>query len=237
MYRSEINRAIDRAVAFFHTCRFPLPPFAYWSPEAWACRGEEYHEIRSMRLGWDVTDFGSGNFPATGRTIFTLRNGSVHRAGVGKTYAHKAMFLREGQRSPIHFHQRKMEDIVNQGGGNILITLWRADATDAQSPDPFTLQVDGCARRITSGATLRLTPGESVCIVPRTYHQFWAEEGAGATLSVEVSSVCDDLTDNFWLHPHERFPGIVEDEPARYCLCHEYPAAACILTSTSDAEA
>ncbi len=224
MKRSTINQAIDQARDFFAHQGFPLPHFATWTPDQWAAAGAECREIRDARLGWDVTDFDSGDFANVGRTIFTLRNGTTRVPGYAKSYAHKAMCLMEGQRSPIHYHQRKMEDIINQGGGNILITLWQATAANQLSTDDFTVQVDGITRRIHSGETLRLCPGESVCIVPRTYHQFWAEDGAGTTLSIEVSSLCDDFTDNCWLTPMTRFPAIIEDEPARYCLCGEYPA-------------
>jgi D-lyxose ketol-isomerase len=89
----------------------------------------------------------------------------------------------------------------------------------------LTVAVDGTARTIAAGEIVRLQPGMSICIPPRTIHQFWGEEGRGATVSAEVSSVCDDWNDNFFLEPAERFPGIVEDEPRRYYLCHEYPTA------------
>ena len=73
--------------------------------------------------------------------------------------------------------------------------------------------------------SLGLRPGMSVCIPPRTIHQFWGEEGTGLTVSSEVSSVCDDWSDNFFLEPAERFPKLVEDAPRTHYLCHEYPAA------------
>jgi len=42
-------------------------------------------------------------------------------------------------------------------------------------------------------------------------------------MSGEVSSVCSDKTDNYFLEKRERFPEVDEDEPARYVLCNEYP--------------
>ncbi|MBN2309516.1 MAG: D-lyxose/D-mannose family sugar isomerase [Candidatus Hydrogenedentes bacterium] len=226
MRRSEINAAIDRAIRFFEESRFPLPPFAFWTPEEWRAKGPECDAIRDTQIGWDVTDFGSGDFAGTGRTIFTLRNGAARDPRYAKSYAHKAMCLAEGQRSPVHLHKSKMEDIINHGGGNVLIKFWRAAGDDyALSEDPVDVVVDGVNRRLAAGETVRLTPGESVCVTPLTYHQFWAEEGAGLTLSVEVSSVCDDHRDNFWLESGDRFPSIDEDEPARHVLCGEYPPA------------
>jgi D-lyxose ketol-isomerase len=225
MKRSQINTAIENATAFFSGMNFPLPPFAHWTPEEWKEKGHDRDEIRECRLGWDVTDFSSGDFECVGRTIFTLRNGlkaSPHRS---KTYAQKAMMLREDQKSPVHYHLSKMEDIINQGGGNILIVLWNATPDNKLSDAPVKAAVDGRAITVKPGEPIRLEPGESVCLVPRTYHQFWAERGAGATLSIEVSSVCDDFSDNFFLKKMKRFPPIEEDEPIRHYLCNEYPTA------------
>ena len=67
-----------------------------------------------------------------------------------------------------------------------------------------------------------IEPGESVCVCPRIYHQFWAAEGSGLTLGGEVSRVCNDFSDNVWLEPRERFPQIEQDEPPRHVMCNEY---------------
>ena len=91
---------------------------------------------------------------------------------------------------------------------------------------PLVVKVDGIARTAAAGETIRLRPGQSICIPPRTIHQFWGEEGAGLTVSSEVSSVCDDWNDNVFLVPNGvRFPKVLEDEPRTHCLCHEYPRA------------
>lgn len=94
-------------------------------------------------------------------------------------------------------------------------------------------QADGAffpGRRFICRANTGQMPGQSVCIPPRTIHQFWGEEdtgfridGVGYTVSGEVSSVCDDLKDNFFFDNRTRFPPIDEDEPRRHYLCHEYP--------------
>ena len=224
MKRSEINAAIDYAVAFFRRRRFPLPRFAYWTPEEWRTRGPEYQEVRDTRIGWDVTDFGSGDFAHTGRTIFVLRNGSVAMPlQYPKPYVHKAMCLPESQKSPIHYHRSTMEDVFNQGGGIICIALWKASLDDSLSKEALEISVDGCRHRVSGGTTVLLEPGHSVCIVPRTYHQVWAKERRGTALSIGVSSVCDERKDIAWLQEPERLPQIDEDEPARYVLCGEYP--------------
>lgn len=224
--RSTVNRCIEQAMETFARFGIALPPFAFWTVETWQHKGPEVAEIRDCMLGWDVTDFGSGDFKHIGRTLFTLRNGSKHRPGYSKTYAQKYLFNPEGQRAPAHFHRSKMEDIHNLAGGNVLVQLTKADLDDRPSVEPLRVQVDGQTVLLEPGGIVRLEPGQSVCIPPRTIHQFWGEEGSGLTVSSEVSSVCDDLTDNFFLVDYaSRFPQKVEDEPRRYYLCHEYPAA------------
>jgi DNA-binding FadR family transcriptional regulator len=46
------------------------------------------------------------------------------------------------------------------------------------------------------GELVRLTPGESICLPPRTFHQFWGETGTGPSMSGEVSSVCNDRVES-----------------------------------------
>ena len=62
MKRSELNKILQNAVLFLKDMNFKLPPFAYWSSEEWENKGNEYDEIKDNMLGWDITDFGSGNF-------------------------------------------------------------------------------------------------------------------------------------------------------------------------------
>jgi D-lyxose ketol-isomerase len=183
-------------------------------------------------LGWDVTDFGQGDFARRGRTLFTLRNGSS-RYDSGKDYAEKLILDPENQRPPLHFHRHKMEDIINRGGGNILVRFYKATSDGACSDETFTLQVDGVTRTIKPGDLIRLEPGQSACIPPRTIHQFWGEEGTGLkiggaryTVSGEVSRVCDDWSDNCWLEPCERFCKFEEDARPVHHLVHEYPSGA-----------
>lgn len=223
MRRSEINAAIERAVQFFDRMGILLPAYAYWTPEQWRDPGPECDEIRDCMLGWDVTDFGSGDLARIGRTLFTLRNGRHNDPRYPKIYAEKFIFNPEGQRAPLHFHVSKMEDIINRGGGNILITLWKAGDDNRPSDERFSLAVSGIRRDIAPGETVRIVPGESICLPPGTFHQFWGEEGSGSSVSGEVSSVCDDRTDNYFLDRHERFPSVDEDEPMRFVRCNEYP--------------
>ena len=230
--RARVEASIALAQIVFRQFHVALPRFAAWTVADWERAGPEYDEVRDCMLGWDVTDFGSKDFTHIGRTLFTLRNGNLHDARYPKSYAEKLIVDPEGQRAPAHFHRTKREDIINRGGGNVLVQLTNVDAADRPAPGTLAVVVDGCRRTIASGETVRIRPGESLCIPPRTIHQFWGEEGTGHridgigyTVSSEVSSVCDDHRDNFFFADLTRFPVIVEDAPRIVCLCNEYPAA------------
>ena len=225
--RSLINRSLVEAKAAFIRFGVHLPPWAFWTPEEWQHQGRECDEIRDCMLGWDVTDFGSGDFANIGRTLFTLRNGTTRASGYPKTYAQKYLLDPENQRAPAHFHRAKREDICCLAGGRICVQLQRADSDGRPDPSPLEVRVDGISRRIQPGDLIRLRPGESLCIPPRTIHQFWGEPGGGITVSSEVSSVCDDWNNNAFLVDYGvRFPKILENEPPIHLLCHEYPVAA-----------
>jgi len=221
MKRSEINEAITAAIGFFRDMGFPLPAYADWSPTDWSPRIMEFAEVLDLGLGWDVTDFGSGDLSSVGRTIFTLRNGRGDLE-YPKSYAQKVMHMPEGQKSIVHYHRLKMEDIFNQGGGNIQVACWRIAADGSPSSERLELSVSGRRTQVMAGTPIHLIPGNWVCIPPNTYHQFWAEQGHGAVLSMEISSICNDFSDNIFWPQGVRFPPIEEDKPARYVLCHEY---------------
>lgn len=224
MKRSEINRIIRSADAFLETLRFRLPPFAYWSPDAWRSRGPESQEIVSQQLGWDITDFGSGEFERIGLFLFTLRNGTAEnlRRDEGKTYAEKIMVVEVDQVTPMHFHWNKTEDIINRGGGVLAIQLYGATEDEQLDRDtPVEVSVDGTRKEFSPGHILRLSPGESITLETGLYHEFWGEEER--VLVGEVSAVNDDTVDNRFLQPAGRFPDIEEDEPPLYLLVGDYP--------------
>lgn len=224
MKRSEINGYIQEALDFFGLMNFHLPPFAHWSAEDWAAKGPECAEIVEHQLGWDLTDFGLGRFKEWGLLLFTIRNGAVENAArrATKNYCEKAMIVREEQKTPAHRHQDKVEDIINRGGGNLLIQVWNAAPDGTQADTPVTLSLDGVEKTFDAGAVLTFQPGESVTLPTTCLHEFWAEPGRGLVLAGEVSTVNDDEHDNFFVEPVGRFPTIEEDEPPLRLLVGDY---------------
>ncbi|MCP4247601.1 MAG: D-lyxose/D-mannose family sugar isomerase [bacterium] len=222
MKRSEINSAIQALTEFAEDCRFKLPPFAHWTPQDWRTKGPEYDEIRSARLGWDVTDFGKGDFAAFGLTLFTIRNGR-HDRSESKPYGEKLMLVLEKQITPMHFHWRKTEDIINRGGGQLICQVYASDRNEGLAGKPIRVVMDGRQVEVAPGTELVLAPGESITLTPGLYHAFWAEPGRGRVLVGEVSAVNDDATDNRFLEELPRFPGIEEDQSPLRLLCMEYP--------------
>ena len=221
MKRSAINDILGHTRQFFSQHDVHLPPFASFSPAQWQqLDTAAWEEVFDLKLGWDVTAFGRNNFAAHGLTLFTLRNGSAKGMPYVKCYAEKIMHVRDAQVTPMHFHWRKREDIINRGGGNLIVELWNADSNE-QTAD-ITVVIDGCRQKHTAGTQLRLSPGESICLPPGLYHSFWAETGFGDVLVGEVSSVNDDDHDNHFLQPLDRYNLIDEDEPAQLVLCNEY---------------
>lgn len=223
MKRSQINRYIDQAILFLQSRRFALPPFAYWSEAEWNNKGQEYDEIRDAQLGWDLTDFGGGEFEKQGLLLFTLRNGCPGSPAYSKLYAEKIMLVRELQVTPYHFHWNKMEDIINRGGGNLTVRLFGSLADERMDRDSdVTAHLDGRTVTLPAGGTVTLTPGESITLLQRQYHSFWGEDGKGSVMVGEVSRVNDDQADNRFAEPIGRFPNIEEDEPIKHLLCTDY---------------
>lgn len=223
MKRSEINQIIRDAEAFIADHQFHLPPFAFWSAEDWAAKGDEAREIIETGLGWDITDFGMGDYEKYGLFLFTIRNGYIAnlKKGVGKLYAEKLLICDVNQITPMHFHWQKTEDIINRGGGTLCIKVYNATPDGASLADSdVTVKTDGLSRTVAAGDVVRLAPGESITLEPYCYHSFWAE--GERVLAGEVSTVNNDSSDNRWHEAPGRFPQIEEDEPPLYLLVTDY---------------
>jgi len=227
--RSEINNYIREAIHFFDSMSFHLPPWAFWRPDQWKSRYSDCAQIVDNMLGWDITDFGRNDFRRCGLLLFTIRNGNFRRTSEGgetvkseKPYAEKIMIVREDQETPYHFHWHKMEDIINRGGGNLILELAHATTDGRLAPGQVQVSIDGVQRTFGAGEPVTLRPGESITLTPNVYHRFYGENGKGVVLTGEVSMVNDDMNDNRFLDAQGRFPQIEEDEQPLHLMVSDY---------------
>ena len=225
MKRSEINRAIRMMEKLAGENGFCLPPFCNWSPEDWRNKGHEYDEIRDNMLGWDITDYGCGDWEKVGFALITLRNGNQNNPKYKKVYAEKLLMLKEGQHSPMHFHWNKSEDIINRGGGTLLLHIYNDDGEGGLADTDVLVNSDGRSYYVPAGTAVELNPGESITLWQHQYHDFDVLTGSGDVLIGEVSMCNDDNTDNRFYESVGRFPKIEEDEEPYRLLCFEYPSA------------
>jgi len=223
MKRSEINRIIKDAIALLDKNKFKLPRFAYWTMKEWGENSENIDVIREVGLGWDITDFGSGDFDKIGAVLFTIRNGKPGKEGVGSPYAEKILIFKEGQRLPIHYHAEKTEDIINRGEGVMEMRFYKKLADGGVDYDgEVEYYSDGIKYVAKAGEAVDVTTGNSVRLDPFINHTFGAKLGCGPLICGEVSKINDDLTDNYFAEPTSRFADIEEDEAPLYPLCNEY---------------
>jgi D-lyxose ketol-isomerase len=221
MKRSEVNKIITGVADFFEKHRFMLPEWASWPPEKWKGMYGQCSEIVDNKLGWDITDFGSGEFEKRGLSLFTIRNGNWDKKD--KLYCEKIMVAWEEQETPMHFHWNKTEDIINRGGGNLVLELYNATTDDKFSREPVNVSIDGVLMTAEAGKQLILSPGQSICLRSGVYHRFYGQKGKGPVLIGEVSMVNDDASDNRFYDEIGRFPEIEEDEPPVHLLVNDYP--------------
>jgi len=221
MKRSEINTILREGDAFIRDHGFKLPRFASFAPDEMRALADTaiYHN----RLGWDVTDYGEERFSEYGLFLFTIRNGNIEDLAKrsGMLYAEKIMISRDSQICPMHSHYSKVEDIINRAGGDLVLELYGShDDGCIDRERGVDVAVDGMVRSIPAGDKLRLLPGESVTLVPGVWHAFWAEHGD--CMIGEVSTVNDDLNDNWFEEEIGRFSEIEEDEEPWRLLVSDY---------------
>ncbi len=224
MKRSTVNEILAESDAFIRSHGFVLPPFAYWTPDEMKARAANGSTmIRDHMLGWDITDYGLGKYDEMGLFLFTVRNGSAAnvKQGMGMLYAEKLLISDVDQISPMHHHNFKTEDIINRGGGTLVLELFKRAADGSCDPDAeVRVRCDGTWRSLPAGGLLKLAPGESVTLEPDIWHAFWAE--GEKVLIGEVSNVNDDRTDNVFREPIGRFSKIEEDAAPTHLLVSDY---------------
>ena len=223
MKRSRINRIMAEADDLIRSHGFVLPPFAGWSHEDFKARADAARHVIDARCGWDITDYGAGNYDRLGLFLFTLRNGRLAdlKRGGGMCYAEKLLISKQDQLSPMHTHVIKAEDIINRGGATLVIELFGSDDAGGFAENRGgRVMCDGILRDYGPGEKLRLAPGESVTLMPGDWHAFWGD--GGDVLIGEVSTVNDDETDNIFREPIGRFAEIEEDEAPTHLLVSDY---------------
>ena len=237
MKRSEANRIIQYTIDKLQDAKFPLPPFAFYGPEEWKNLPEDEIELVENMLGWDITDFGSGDFEKVGLTIFTFRNGNFYaKDKYPKPYAEKMLYVTDGQILPFHYHWDKREDIINRGGGDLEITLHNSTPEDFADVEggrnhkpgtfaatPVVATIDGKKVTVPDGGKVVLKPGQSISLEPGQYHQWQGVPGTGDVILFEVSTTNHDTIDNRFHTAGERIPTMEEDEPAKYLMFADYP--------------
>ena len=223
MKRSRINDIMAEADEMIRSYGFTLPPWAYWTPEEFQAKKDVAAGVISARNGWDITDYGAGDYDKMGLFLFTLRNGRLEdlQRGGGMCYAEKLLISKQDQLSPMHTHVIKAEDIINRGGATLVIELFGSDDDGKFAEDKGgTVYCDGIRRDYAPGEKLKFAPGESVTLMPGDWHAFWGE--GGDVLIGEVSTVNDDETDNIFREPIGRFAEIEEDVSPTHLLVSDY---------------
>ena len=220
MKRSEVNHAIKWAEELLAKQKISLPPFAKKTAEDWDAKRDAL--IQKVMLGWDITDFGLGDFEKVGAVLFTVRNGEID----GEVpYCEKYIMLKDGncQEIPMHYHIFKTEDIINRGGGILCVQVCnKAEDGGVDTTTPVTVYMDGEMRTYQPCEIIEIEPGASIRLTPYIYHRFYAKTGAGDLVVGEVSKVNDDRGDNIFASPTKRFCTPQEDEAKYRLLVSEY---------------
>ena len=223
MKRSELNEIIREGEKFIASFGFKLPEFADWSLDDWKRNKSRAGAVLKARLGWDITDFGRGEFDNVGLLLFTIRNGDAAnlKSGTGMVYAEKIMISRASQVTPFHHHKVKTEDIIVRGGAPLEVKVYNAKPEGGiDDKQPVTVQMDGITHQVAAGTVVQVHPGRSITLEPHHTHSFWG--GGGDCLVGEVSTVNDDETDNYFLDMVSRFPDVEEDEPPYRLIVPDY---------------
>ena len=129
--------------------------------------------------------------------------------------------MKEGQEIPFHSHKVKLEDIINRGGGELVIEFLEVDSNQIELNSKIDVLVDGEIVSIAPREPLILKRGQSVTVERNIYHRFYSVEGSGMVMAGEVSQVNDDNKDNYFLESVGRFTTIEEDEEAIHPLWNE----------------
>jgi D-lyxose ketol-isomerase len=180
MKRSEINALVRSAAACFVAHGWALPP----------------------KPRWDVTDFGLGDWKASGLVLVNLAE--------EPEYCEKLMYAQRGMKTPAHCHRKKKEDIISRWG-TLRVVVWPCEPGTCADQSMW-VQVNGELRQVEPGAPIDLAAGQRITLVPGIYHEF--APLTDECIIGEVSTANDDLRDNFFADKNVgRYASIEEDEP------------------------
>ena len=223
MKRSDINKAILWAKELLKANNIFLPDYSNWTIDEWKANLDRTETIRKVALGWDVSEFGMGDFNKVGCVLYTMRNGSVKDPSLGVPYCEKYLLFKDGQRLPNHYHVSKTEDIINRSQGVMQLFLWKVDPETGKPTDAdVEVYMDGIPYSFKPGEEILVYPGNSITLPPYVTHIFGPKPGTGELVAGEVSAINDDNTDNYFLEDTSRYSKIEEDEAPLHPLCNEY---------------
>ena len=195
MKRNEINAAIQYMIRTLEENHLRMPAFAYWPMDEWRRQRHELGNLMAAGLGWDITDFGTGNFLHVGSALFTIRNGNITDPTVGTPYAEKYIVQRHEteQEIPFHFHRMKTEDIINRGGSTLMLELFNSLPNGALDRDAeIHVKMDGVIRTLPGGAIVEIGKGCSITLHAGLYHRFWAKKRPLAAQPTAARSINGD---------------------------------------------
>lgn len=115
-----------------------------------------------------------------------------------------------------------MEDIINRGGGNLILTLYNSDENGGFSDSDVHVKVDGRSVVVPAGSEITLYPGESITLRQGQYHKWVGESETGKIMLFEVSMSNDDFVDNRFYEKLDRIPETEEDEETLYLTFNDY---------------
>jgi D-lyxose ketol-isomerase len=87
---------------------------------------------------------------------------------------------------------------------------------------PGEVYCDGVRRSFEAGQVFEIPHGQSMTIVPRLYHRFWAKDEGAVLVGGEISTISVPKTDNHFGGDARRFVPIDEDVEPRYLLNIDY---------------
>lgn len=223
MKRSLINNRIQQAIVKFKENSVLLPPQASWDFGKWKSNEKTANEWNLRNLGWDITDFGLGDYDKYGGILFTVLNSEI-ASEADQPYSKKYLIRQKNQGAPLHYHAKKIETITCIGRGTLQIQVYnQGNDGELDKEKKVKILINSFLEELTPGSIIKLKPGESIRIPNRLYHSFKALDNY--VISEEVSGVNNDKNDNFWLSNVGRFPEIKEDVKPTFLLCTEMPGS------------